>query len=157
MNTPKDLVEALRRLIAASSQPEGPEPTFAATLISDLEVSEEWLKALLGSWQAHFKKTKRPLFKELVSRGPARLLAANMLGTIRLVEADRICRLCGLEVKPPAICWDKSCWSEFEKFSMSGWKSDCRQVVRRANWKCELCELDVKKQSFGKKIYQIQF
>lgn len=152
---PEHLTEALTILIAYSKAPTGPQYEEAITLTSHLEVPAEWIRALLLGWVEHYERTKKPMFKELVRPGPIRFFSIKILPkTLRFTKAKLCCRLCGQEVKPPKQCWDGACWAAFEKKSSQGWNKICKAAIKRANNCCELCEIDVSKKVWGRKVFE---
>lgn len=157
MNNPINLVKALLILIETSLSPGGPSLDVAFELTADLEVSKEWVEALIFGWEDYAKRYKRPLFKELSKSGPVRFLTVRMLRKIKFTESERCCRLCGCEVQPPRRKWHKECWEAFEPFTNQYWREICKMAFKRANKLCELCGDKLFISKFGhyrKKSYQ---
>ncbi len=152
--SPKAYVEAALRLIRASRSAEGPPLDEALSLTTDLGIPQPWLEALLHGWMDYAKRYKRPLFRELVSPGAARFLTARVFRRIRLVEAKRICTLCGLETHPPRQTWHKECWEAVEPHTLGGWQTVCRTALHRSEGCCEQCGTRLVKDPWGKAQYE---
>lgn len=150
-SNPRQLVIALIILIAASEGPEVLSDAAAHSSVVHLKVPPEWVDAVLSGWADYYSRYKRPLFRELSRKGAPRFLTARMLRKIKFTKAVRSCRLCGHEVFPPKRNWHTECWAEFKPYSAQHWNEVCKQALKNAGRKCELCEIGLTTIKIGRK------
>ena len=145
---PEDLVKALQIIVCHSEGPAGPSLDEALALTSHLDVPQEWIVKLLFGWEDYAKRYKRPLFKELNKKGPARFLSTRMLRMIKRTTEERSCTLCGLAVQPPRFTWHKECWQALEPHTSIGFTKVCRAELRKTVGHCRSCDKKTKSYQF---------